>query len=203
MYEEVPVVDESGNVVKDENGNTVTQKVPATSKSNSNSNNNSNSNSSQQKPNGNGSSGNSGSSSGSTSKPQTNTTSKPTQKPSKPTEKPTKPTEKPTEKPTKPTEKPTKPTEPEKTYGIDHFVNYAISYGKSQGLKYDSSITPESGSWDNPMTMKIPVVGEDDRGYYEKRIRTAIARLIREGDTVFWVYSEVRNGDRYNLYIGY
>ena len=53
------------------------------------------------------------------------------------------------------------------------------------------------------MTMKIPVVGEKDRKYYEEGIRYDIQRLIREGDTVFWVYSEVRNGDRYNLYIGY
>ena len=70
-------------------------------------------------------------------------------------------------------------------------------------MTYDSSVDKETGSWDNPITLKIPITTEEDREYYEKSIRTAIARLIREECTVFWVQSEVRNGDRYNLYIGY
>lgn len=73
-----------------------------------------------------------------------------------------------------------------------------------QGLKYDGSINKDTGSsWDNPITLKIPITNEDDREYYEKRIRDAIAILKRDGITVFWTQSEVRNGDRYNLYIGY
>lgn len=90
-----------------------------------------------------------------------------------------------------------------KSYDIDYFVDYAISYGKSQGLVYDGSINKETGSWDNPITLTIPITNEDDKEYYEKRIRDAISILKRDEITVFWTQSEIRNGDRYNLYIGY
>lgn len=76
-------------------------------------------------------------------------------------------------------------------------------------MTYDSSVTPDEGGWDMPITGNFPV-DEEGREYYEKSIRTAIARLIREECTVFWVYADnhdfsgnpMKSG-RYYLYIGY
>lgn len=199
VYEKVPVVDENGNVVKDENGQTVTKKVSAASSSLGN-----NSNGTAKSPN-----SNSGSSSNNTTKPSSgnsSTSSKPAT-----TAKPETTTSKPTTKPETTTSKPTT-TKPAVSYDIDYFVNYAISYGKSIGLKYDSSITPETGSWDMPMSGNFPQITEKDREYYESGIQTRCNRIKREiGDgATFWVYASNLNFDgnpmskgRYYLYIGY
>lgn len=197
VYEEVPVVDKDGKVVKDENGKVVTKKVPATeSKKEKNTSSNSGS-AATTKPSG-------GSSSTTTTKPSggsgSTTTTKPSGGGSTTT---TKPSEKPTESTTeKPTQKPTEPTT-ERSENIDYFVSYAINYGTEKlGLTYRSDF--ENASWDNPITMKNPIVG-DDIEYYEGRIRSRLESIKKEGNGYFFVKKENRNGsaDRYNLYIGY
>lgn len=212
VYEEIPVVDEKGSVVTDENGETVTKKVPATKPAESSSKTNENKPTTTQ-PIGNGST--------TTTAPDgSTTTTRPpsTTNPIKPTVPSTtnpKPSEKPTERPTappKPTEPITKPptttkppeTTTERSEDIDYFVQYAISYGKSIGLTYLTDVDKENGGWDNPISMKTPVVG-DDIEFYEKRITSRLNGIKSEGNMYFWVQTENRNGvaNYYNLYIGY
>lgn len=217
VYEEIPVVDDKGNVVKDENGKTVTKKVPATTSKDKDNSRPWNSGGSVTKPN----------------KDNTTITTKPedkgtTTKPEKPTEKPIKPTEKPTEKPTtpptkptdpptKPTDLPTKPTEPptekptERSEDIDYFVQYAINYGKSIGLKYDPNGDKDDPNygWDMPTIITAPVVGNYKISYKEKEIRDALNLMKREGSISFWVQASNEDfdgnpmsGGKHYLYIG-
>lgn len=217
VYEEIPVVDDKGNVVKDENGKTVTKKVPATTSKDKDNSRPWNSGGSVTKPN----------------KDNTTITTKPedkgtTTKPEKPTEKPIKPTEKPTEKPTtpptkptdphtKPTDPPNKPTEPptekptERSEDIDYFVQYAINYGKSIGLKYDPNGDKDDPNygWDTPIIIRTPVVGDNKISMREEDIRVSLNRIKREGFTSFWVQASNEDfdgnpmsGGKHYLYIG-
>lgn len=197
VYEQIPVVDENGKVVKDENGEVVTQKVPATE---------------AQKDK------NAGVDSGSTTKKQSGspaatkpssgkTTTKPSGGSSSTTTKPgsglttTKPSGGSSLTTTKPMETTTKkPTEPSKD--ANYFAQYAISYGKSIGLKYRSDLNKNNASWDTPITMAVPVVGEWKISAKEEDVRSQLLNIHSEGFSEFWVQVEVVNGNC-SLYIGY
>lgn len=79
---------------------------------------------------------------------------------------------------------------------IDYYINYAIEYGKSIGLKYDPTAT---ACWDTP----IGVLADNE--YYV--IRDVTRRLERyryhDGDEYFCVWAERYDYRRYELFIGY
>ena len=79
---------------------------------------------------------------------------------------------------------------------IDYYINYAIEYGKSIGLKYDSSAT---ACWDTP----IGVLADNE--YYVIRDIKGTLEFYKnvEGDEYFTVWAEKRSDDRYELFIGY
>jgi hypothetical protein len=85
-------------------------------------------------------------------------TQKPTQKPTTKKKKPSKPktTQKPkaTEKP-KPSQKATKPAPKKKAVDKSKAVRAGISYGKSLGMKYDSSLSVGNASWLPPLDCSI------------------------------------------------
>ena len=217
VYEQIPVLDENGDVVKDEKGEVVTKKVPATeAEKEKNAGTNSGSTTKKQsgsstttKPNsGSTATKPSGGSSSTTTKPNSgSTTTKPSGGSSSTTTKPssgsttTKPSGGSSSTTTKPTEPSTeKPTEPSKD--ANYFAQYAISYGKSIGLKYRSDLNKNNASWDTPITMSVPVVGEYKISYKENSCRSYLENIKREGFTEFWVQAEVVNGNC-SLYIGY
>ena len=197
VYEQIPVLDENGDVIKDEKGEVVTKKVPATeAEKEKNAGTNSGSTTKKQsgsstttKPNsGSTATKPSGGSSSTTTKPNSgSTTTKPSGGSSSTTTKPTEPS----------TEKPTEPSK-----DANYFAQYAISYGKSIGLKYRSDLNKNNASWDTPITMSVPVVGEYKISYKENSCRSYLENIKREGFTEFWVQVEVVNGNC-SLYIGY
>ena len=79
---------------------------------------------------------------------------------------------------------------------IDYYINYAIEYGKSIGLKY---LPDAKDCWDTP----IGVLADNE--YYV--IRDVTRRLERyrylEGDGYFCVWAERYDYRSYWLYIGY
>jgi len=79
---------------------------------------------------------------------------------------------------------------------IDYYINYAIEYGKSIGLKY---LHDAKDCWDTPI-----IIASDN---HDSAIRDIKRRLERyknvEGDEYFFVWSEKRSDDRYELFIGY
>lgn len=92
-----------------------------------------------------------------TEKPKTVTTQQITKSTQPVTQKPTqKATQKTTSKP-KTTTKPkaTQPTTKKKTIDVNKIVNAGISYGKSLGMQYDSSLTIKNAGWFPPTDMSI------------------------------------------------
>lgn len=79
---------------------------------------------------------------------------------------------------------------------IDYYINYAIEYGKSIGLKY---LPDAKDCWDTP----IGVLADNE--YYV--IRDVTCRLERyryhDGDEYFCVWAERYDYRSYWLYIGY
>lgn len=79
---------------------------------------------------------------------------------------------------------------------IDYYINYAIEYGKSIGLKY----LPDANScWDTP----IGVLADNE--YYVIRDIKGTLDFYKnvEGDEYFCVWAERYDYRRYELYIGY
>ena len=102
-----------------------------------------------------------------------------------------------TTKPITTTEQTTsQPTTNAQTVDIDYYINYATNYGKSIGLKYDSSAT---ACWDTP----IGVLADNE--YYVIRDIKGTLDFYKnvEGDEYFCVWAEKRSEDRYELFIGY
>ena len=92
-----------------------------------------------------------------TEKPKTVTTQQITKSTQPVTQKPTqKATQKTTSKP-KTTTKPkaTQPTTKKKVIDVNKIVNAGISYGKSLGMQYDSSLTIKNSGWFPPTDMSI------------------------------------------------
>lgn len=131
----------------------------------------------------------------SSSKPteiQPTTPPTPTQPPatSSPTEQP-----KPTES-SKPTETPATST-PAPTFDPQPYVDYAISYGKSIGLKYESAVG--TGNWNSPLNLYASLTDEQ----MKTNIRSACDILVREDCEYFWVSAVKQQGDSYQLFIYY
>ncbi len=90
----------------------------------------------------------------------------------------------------------TQPTTKAQTIDIDYYVNFAIEYGKSIGLKY----LPDANScWDTPI-----IIASDN---HDSALRDIQCRLNRyknlEGDEYFCVWAEPYKSNQYELYIGY
>jgi len=79
---------------------------------------------------------------------------------------------------------------------IDYYINYAIEYGKSIGLEYDSSAT---ACWDTPIG-----VTATNHDAVIRDIKDALNFYKNvEGDEYFCVWAEKQSDDRYELFIGY
>ena len=100
-----------------------------------------------------------------------------------------------------------KPVEPEKppvvTWSLQDFVNYAISYGKSIGLKYDPTGNPNTGGFDTPIILTAPLSDTTKIDYKKREIRDNLDFYKHEGDEYFWIYTEKRSDGKYHFYIGY
>jgi hypothetical protein len=96
------------------------------------------------------------------------------------------------------TQKPTttQPTTKAQTIDIDYYVNFAIEYGKSIGLKY----LPEANEcWDTPIG-----ISATNHDYAIRDIKGYLNRYKNiEGDEYFCVWTEKRSNGDYWLYIGY
>lgn len=88
-----------------------------------------------------------------------------------------------------------KVTTTKKTVDAQSVVNYAISYGNSIGLKYDSSINE---CWDNP----IKIWGDGSTAKRDVKSRLNRYKNV-EGFEYFNVWSEKRSDGDYDLYIAY
>ena len=90
----------------------------------------------------------------------------------------------------------TQPTTKAQTIDIDYYVNFAIEYGKSIGLKY----LPEANEcWDTPIG-----VSATNHDYAIRDIKGYLNRYKNiEGDEYFCVWTEKRSNGDYWLYIGY
>lgn len=79
---------------------------------------------------------------------------------------------------------------------IDYYINYAIEYGKSIGLKY----LPEANScWDTPI-----IIASDNHDSAIRDIKRRLERYMNiEGDEYFCVWAERHDYRSYWLYIGY
>ena len=90
----------------------------------------------------------------------------------------------------------TQPTTKAQTIDIDYYVNFAIEYGKSIGLEYDSSAT---ACWDTPIG-----VTATNHDAVIRDIKDALNFYKNvEGDEYFCVWTEKRSNGDYWLYIGY
>ncbi len=96
------------------------------------------------------------------------------------------------------TQKPTttQPTTKAQTIDIEYYVNFAIEYGKSIGLKY----LPEANEcWDTPIG-----ISATNHDYAIRDIKGYLNRYKNiEGDEYFCVWTEKRSNGDYWLYIGY
>ena len=101
-----------------------------------------------------------------------------------------------TTKPVTTTEQTTSQPTTEAYIDIDYYINYAIDYGKSIGLKY---LPDAKDCWDTPI-----IIASDN---HDSALRDIQCRLNRyknlEGDEYFCVWAEKRNDGTYWLYIGY
>jgi len=136
-----------------------------------------------------------------TTPPATNSTAPQDSKPSpskpddnKPTQsKPPAETQTPTEPP-KPTDPPVTST-PTPVFDPQPYVDYAISYGKSIGLKYEPAIG--KGNWNSPVNLYAALTDEN----MKLGIRSSCDILITEGFEYFWVEA-VKNGEQsYRLFV--
>jgi len=79
---------------------------------------------------------------------------------------------------------------------IDYYINYAIEYGKSIGLEYDSSAT---ACWDTPIG-----VTATNHDAVIRDIKDALNFYKNvEGDEYFCVWAKPYGNNQYELYIGY
>ncbi len=89
----------------------------------------------------------------------------------------------------------TQPTT-EEYIDIDYYINFAIEYGKSIGLEYDSTAT---GCWDTPIG-----VLSDNEYYVTRDIKDRLNFYKNvEGDEYFCVWAERRSYREFWLFIGY
>lgn len=109
-----------------------------------------------------------------------------------------KPTEKQTTKKVTTTTKPTttkQHTTTQKSFDVNHYVNYAKNYAKSIGLNLDSSCTD---CWDNPINANANCYN------IERDIKSRLNRYKNvEGFTDVWIWAESTGNGNYNIYIGY
>ena len=79
---------------------------------------------------------------------------------------------------------------------IDYYINYAIEYGKSIGLKY----LPEANEcWDTPI-----IIASDNHDAAIRDIKRRLERYMNiDGDEYFCVWAEKQSDGKYELYIGY
>ena len=112
----------------------------------------------------------------------------------KPTQsKPPAETQTPTEPP-KPTDPPVTST-PTPVFDPQPYVDYAISYGKSIGLKYEPAIG--KGNWNSPVNLYAALTDEN----MKLGIRSSCDILITEGFEYFGVEA-VKNGEQsYRLFV--
>ncbi len=114
----------------------------------------------------------------------------------------TKPVTPTTTKPTTTTTQPTTEGTTVRSENIDYFVQYAINYGKSIGMKYRTDLPIEVFGWDNPMVIYNP-----ETGTYIDEDEAAIQRRLNEykqyGNDTFYVWTELKSPGKYKLYIGY
>ena len=99
------------------------------------------------------------------------------------------------------TSEPTDPKPPVKTWTLQDFINYAISYGTYIGLTYDSNANP--ASFDTPIILTAPLSDTTKIEYKKSEIEAYLNRYKREGDEYFWIHTEQRSDGKYLLYIGY
>lgn len=86
-------------------------------------------------------------------------------------------------------------TATKKSVDAQSVVNYAISYGKSIGLSYDSSV---SECWDNPIKIR------GDGSTVKRDVKSRLNRYKNvEGFEYFSVWSEKHSDGDYDLYIAY
>ena len=108
-----------------------------------------------------------------------------------------KPTEKQTTKKVTTTTKPTttKQHTTQKSFDVNHYVNYAKNYAKSIGLNLDSSCTD---CWDNPINANA------NCSNIERDIKSRLNRYKNvEGFTDVWIWAESTGNGNYDIYIGY
>jgi hypothetical protein len=79
---------------------------------------------------------------------------------------------------------------------IDYYINFAIEYGKSIGLKY---LPDATSCWDTPIGVRA------NNEYYVIRDIKGTLEFYKnvEGDEYFTVWAAKRSDDRYELFIGY
>ena len=99
------------------------------------------------------------------------------------------------------TSEPTDPKPPVKTWTLQDFINYVISYGTYIGLTYDSNANP--ASFDTPIILTAPLSDTTKIEYKKSEIEAYLNRYKREGDEYFWIHTERRSDGKYVLYIGY
>ena len=88
-----------------------------------------------------------------------------------------------------------------KTWTLQDFINYVISYGTYIGLTYDSNANP--ASFDTPIILTAPLSDTTKIEYKKSEIEAYLNRYKREGDEYFWIHTERRSDGKYLLYIGY
>ena len=90
------------------------------------------------------------------------------------------------------------PTEsPAPAFDSQPYVDYAISYGKSIGLKYETAIG--TGNWNSPLNLYASLTDES----MKKGIRSSCDRLVREGFEYFWVSAVKQKDQSYQLFVYY
>ena len=114
----------------------------------------------------------------------------------------TKPVTPTTTKPTTTTTQPTTEGTTVRSENIDYFVQYAINYGKSIGMKYRSDLPQEVFGWDYPTTVYDPETGDEVEAL-ERYIRQNLNEKKQYGHNSFYVWTELKSPGKYKLYIGY
>ena len=83
----------------------------------------------------------------------------------------------------------------QKSFDVNHYVNYAKNYAKSIGLNLDSSCTD---CWDNPINANA------NCSNIERDIKSRLNRYKNvEGFTDVWIWAESTGNGNYDIYIGY
>ena len=114
-----------------------------------------------------------------------------------------KPTDPPKTNPPATSEPPTTstPTEPPKpTFNAQTYYDYALSYGKSIGLKYYPDMNLDENAWNAPVNLYSALT--DDT--MKKNVRSSCDFIKREGFEYFGLYLEKQpDGTSYRLYVMY